>query len=171
MKLIAREMAFKIVEQFLASSQMLSGNVATMETGMQGFLKTYPFIQYCYGVNMEGKKITVNITDITDKSKFVEFKENEDFSDREWFIKPVKDGKLHVQGPFTSRITGALCITVSGPVRDKKHKMVGVFGADIRLEELLKVERELMEEYGVEFTENDIRKLTRKYRETSGNFE
>ncbi len=171
MKLIAREMAFKIVEHFLTSPQMLSADVATMETGMQGFLKTYPFIQYCYAVNMEGKKITTNITDITDKSKFVEFKENEDFSDREWFIKPVKDGKLHVQGPFTSRITGALCITVSGPVRDKKHKMVGVFGSDIRLDELLKVEHELMEEYGVEFTESDIRKLTRKYRENFGNFD
>jgi hypothetical protein len=42
--------------------------------------------------------------------------------------------------------------------------MIGVFGADIRLEELVKVEQELMEEYGVEFTEKDIRTLTKKYR-------
>jgi hypothetical protein len=40
---------------------------------------------------------------------------------------------------------------------------IGVFGADIRLEELVRVENELMEEYGVEFTEGDIRKLTGKY--------
>ena len=66
-------------------------------------------------------------------------------------------------GPFTSRITGALCITVSAPIRDKKEKMIGVFGADMRLEELIKVEKELMEEHGVEFTEKDIRKLTKQY--------
>jgi hypothetical protein len=43
--------------------------------------------------------------------------------------------------------------------------MLGVFGADIRLEELLKIEKELMEEHGVEFTEADIRSLTKKYRD------
>jgi hypothetical protein len=69
-----------------------------------------------------------------------------------------------VVGPFTSRITGVLCITVSAPLKDSNDKMNGIFGADIRLDELVKVERELMEESGVEFTEKDIRKLTKKYR-------
>ncbi|MEI6134686.1 MAG: histone-lysine N-methyltransferase [Desulfomonile sp.] len=165
MKLIAREMAYKIVDRFLDSAQMKALNAKTMEEAMHGFLKKYPFIQYCYSVNMEGAKITANVTDITDKSKFGEFKDNEDFSDRSWFIMPVKDGKIHVLGPFTSKITGALCITVSGPLRDKNSKMIGVFGADIRLEELLKVERELMEEHGLEFTEKDIKTLTKKYRD------
>ncbi|MDR3604320.1 MAG: histone-lysine N-methyltransferase [Syntrophaceae bacterium] len=165
MKLIAREMAYKIVETFISSSPMTTLEAKAMEKAMYDFLRKYPFIQYCYVVNMEGKKITANVTDIAEKSKFVEFKENEDFSDRSWFIMPIKDGKIHVLGPFTSRITGALCITVSGPLRDKNHKMIGLFGADIRMEELLKVERELMEEHGLEFTEKDIRTLTKKYRD------
>jgi len=164
MKLIAGEMAFKIVERFVESTAMKSGRPKTMEKAMQGFIGKYPFIQYSYVADLEGKKITANITDITNKAKYGEFKANEDFSDREWFIEPVKDGRVHVVGPFTSRITGALCITVSAPVRDKKDKMLGIFGADIRLEELVKVETELMEEHGVEFTEKDIRTLTKKYR-------
>jgi citrate (Re)-synthase len=164
MKLIAREMAFKIVERFITTPEMRTGKTAVMEKAMQEFLSKYPFIQYCYVVDMEGKKFTANITDITDRSKFQAIKANEDFSDREWFIRPVKDGKIHVVGPFTSRITGALCITVSAPIRNKKDKMISVFGADIRLEELVKVEDELMEEHGVEFSEQDIRNLTRKYR-------
>jgi len=163
MKLIAREMAFKIVERFVATAPMKSGDQNSMEKAMREFITTYPFIQFCYVADMEGTKITDNITDITYKAKYVEFKPHEDFSDREWFIKPIKDGKVHVVGPFTSRITGALCITVSAPIRDKKEKMTGVFGADIRLEELVKVEKELMEEHGVEFTEKDIRKLTKQY--------
>ncbi len=163
MKLIAREMAFKIVEHFTTTPPMRSGKTESMEKAMTEFISKYPFIQYCYVANMEGRKITANITDITEKAKYQEFKPNEDFSDRSWFIKPVKDGKIHVVGPFQSRITGALCITVSAPLRDKKEKMIGVFGADIRLEELLKVENELMEEHGVEFTANDIQKLMKKY--------
>ncbi len=164
MKLIAREMAFKIVERFTTTPPMRSGKTEIMERAMTEFIAQYPFIQYCYVANMEGRKITANITDITEKARYQEeFKPNEDFSDRSWFIKPVKDGKIHVVGPFQSRITGALCITVSAPLRDKKEKMIGVFGADIRLEELLKVENELMEEHGVEFTAKDIQKLTKKY--------
>jgi citrate (Re)-synthase len=163
--LIAQEMAFKIVEQFTSTPAMSSRKSEAMEKAMQDFLNKHPFIQYCYVADMEGKKVTANITDITERSKYMEFKDKEDFSDRQWFLKPVKDGKIHVVGPFQSKITGAMCITVSSPLRDKKEKMIGVFGADIRLEELLKVERELMEEYGVEFTENDIRKLTKKYRD------
>ncbi len=165
MKLIAREMAFKIVERFTETPAMKSGKAKSMEKVMTEFLNRYPFIQYCYVADMQGKKVTENITDITERAKYVAFKAHEDFSDRPWFIRPVKDGKIHVVGPFTSRITGALCITVSAPLRDKKDKMIGVFGADIRLEELLKVETELMEEHGVEFTETDIRALTKKYRD------
>jgi citrate (Re)-synthase len=165
MKLIARVLAFKIVENYVAGAEMKSGRTADMEKAMSHFLKRYPFIQYCYVVDMEGKKVTANITDITDRAKFLSIKEHEDFSDRPWFIKPLKDGKMHVVGPFTSRFTGALCITVSGPLRDKKDKMTGVFGADIRLEDLLKIEKELMEEHGVEFTEADIRSLTKKFRD------
>jgi len=165
MKLIAREMAFKIVERFTETPEMKSAKPKAMEKVMTEFLSRYPFIQYCYVADMQGKKVTENITDITERAKYVAFKPHEDFSDRPWFIRPVKDGKIHVVGPFTSRITGALCITVSAPLRDKKEKMMGVFGADIRLEELLKVEKELMEEHGVEFTETDIRALTKKYRD------
>jgi hypothetical protein len=163
MKLIAREMAFKIVERLVDAPAMKSGDAKAMEKVMREFINKYPFIQFCYVADMEGTKTTANITDIAYKAKYVEFKPNEDFSDREWFIKPIKDGKVHVVGPFTSRITGALCITVSAPIRDKKDKMIGVFGADMRLEELIKVEKELMEEHGVEFTEKDIRKLTKQY--------
>ncbi len=165
MKLIARELAQKIVEDFLATPAMKSGKPKDMEKVMQGFFDRYPFIQYCYVVNMEGKKVTENITDITERAKYGEFKENEDFSDRPWFIRPVKDGKTHVLGPFQSRITGALCLTVSSPVRDKKHKMTGIFGADIRLEDLLQVEASLMEERGAEYTEGDLRELAKKHRD------
>ncbi len=162
MKLIAREMASKIVERFVESEPMQSAERKAMEKAMHEFIERYPFIQYCYVVDMEGKKLTANVTAITDKAKYESIRDKEDFSGREWFIEPLKDGKLHVVGPFTSRFTGALCITVSVPVREKNDKIFGVFGADVRLEDLVKVEHDLMEEHGVEFSEQDIRTMTKK---------
>ena len=70
MKLIAREMAFKIVERFAETPDMKSGMPKTMENAMTEFLKRYPFIQYCYVADMEGKKVTENITDITERAKY-----------------------------------------------------------------------------------------------------
>jgi citrate (Re)-synthase len=164
MKLIAREMAHTIVERFASTATMRSGKPDAMEKAMEEFIQRYPFIQYCYIVDNDGKKITDHVADITQKAIYSEIRANEDFSDRQWFIEPMKDGKAHVLGPFSSRITGAICITVSAPVRNQKEKILGVFGADIRLEELVKVENELMEEHGLEFTEKDIKRLTKKYR-------
>jgi hypothetical protein len=41
---------------------------------------------------------------------------------------------------YTSRITGALCITVSGPIRNEVGEIVAVLGLDIRFEDLTKAE-------------------------------
>ena len=52
----------------------------------------------------------------------------EDLSDRPWFIEPMKDGKVHVTDFYTSRYTGALCITVSAPIRNEVEEIVGILG-------------------------------------------
>ena len=41
---------------------------------------------------------------------------------------PLKDGKVHVTEFYTSKITGALCITVSGPLVSDDDDIIGVFG-------------------------------------------
>ena len=101
-----------------------------------------PFIQFLYVVNLEGRKITRNITRPEDRAKYEAIGMDEDFSDREWFIEPLKSGKVHVTDFYTSRITGALCITVSAPIRNEEEEIVGVLGMDLRFEELVKAEGE-----------------------------
>ncbi|MEA3386318.1 MAG: PDC sensor domain-containing protein, partial [Thermodesulfobacteriota bacterium] len=58
------------------------------------------------------------------------------------FIEPIKDGDIHVSEFYTSRITGALCITVSGPIRNYEDEIVGILGIDLRFEDLAKMEQE-----------------------------
>jgi hypothetical protein len=65
---------------------------------------------------LDGRKITRNITHIVHRAKYAEMKLDEDLSNRTWFIEPIKTGKVFVSDFYTSRFTGALCITVSVPV-------------------------------------------------------
>ena len=87
-----------------------------------------------------------------DKAKYERVGLHEDYSDRSWFIDPLKDGQIHVSELYTSRLTGRLCLTVSGPIRDSKDQIVGVCGLDIKFEDLTKggMEEEVPEEVKLE---------------------
>ena len=113
-----------------------------MEPVLQQALDQNPFIQFMYVTNLEGRKITRNITHIVDRAKYAEMKLDEDLSNRSWFIEPIKSGKVFVSDFYTSRFTGALCITVSVPVRNDSDDIQGVLGLDIRFEALAKMEQE-----------------------------
>jgi hypothetical protein len=137
----AYHLAFHIVEEILEREEIRSMNPNTQEPVMETFIELNPFIQFIYITNLEGKKITKNITRIIDRAKYQIFKLDEDFSDRSWFTQPIKDGKIHITDFYTSKITGALCITVSGPIRNEGDEILGVLGIDIKFEDLAKMDQ------------------------------
>ncbi len=138
----AHDLAYHLVEDLVDRPEMRSMDPAKIEPLLKRVLEENPFIQFLYVVNAEGEKITHNITHIEDRSKYANYKLDSDFSNRPWFIAPLKDGKIHVSDFYTSRITNALCITVSGPIRNDEDEIIGVLGIDIRFEELAKMEQE-----------------------------
>jgi len=140
LKFWAQTLAMDLGTQLTDRPEMKTMAPAVIEPVLEEFLQQNPFIQFLYVVNTNGYMITRNITHITDKAKYGRVNLDMDYSDREWFVEPLKDGKVHVTDFYTSRITGALCITVSGPIRDEKDAIVGVLGADIRFEDLAKIE-------------------------------
>jgi len=75
-----------------------------------------------------------------DKAKYESARVGEDLSDRPWFIEPMKNGRVHLTDFYTSRYTGALCITVSAPIRNEVEEIVGILGMDMRFEDLAKME-------------------------------
>ncbi len=109
----------------------------------------YPFIQFAYVTDSEGKLLCWQVSHPEEKSKYSHIKEGHDFSDREWYQNPMKDGKIHVTDFYKSVFTGKLCLTVSAPIVDENDEIIGVLGADIRFEELMKLHKEL-EEGGAE---------------------
>ncbi len=135
----AHDLAFHIVEDLIDRPDIASMDPAVMEPVLKEVLEANPFIQFLYVVNAEGEKITHNITRLEDRARYATFQLDSDFSTRPWFIAPMKDGKIHVSDFYTSKITNALCITVSGPIRNQEDEIIGVLGVDIRFEDLARM--------------------------------
>lgn len=140
LKANAYEMACDLIEELVERESIRSMKPQLQEPELEKFLKENPFIQFIYIVNLDGRKITKNITQIIDRSLYEDLEADEDFSDREWFIAPLTDGKTHATNFYSSKFTHRLCITVSTPVRDKSEEIVGILGADIMFEELARLE-------------------------------
>jgi isopropylmalate/homocitrate/citramalate synthase len=142
LKLKADQLAAHLAEELAEREQIRTMDPQVMEPVLQQALDNYPFIQFMYITNLEGRKITRNITHIVDRAKYAEMKLDEDLSNRSWFIEPIKSGKVFVSDFYTSRFTGALCITVSVPVRSESDEIQGILGMDIRFEALAKMEQD-----------------------------
>jgi isopropylmalate/homocitrate/citramalate synthase len=146
LKARAQELAFHLIEDLVEREELCSMDPTRIEPLLKEVLEDNPFMQFLYVVNAEGRKITENITHLEDRPKYATFHLDRDFSTRPWFIGPLKDGRVHIVDFYTSRITGALCITVSGPIRDDEDEIVGVLGIDIRFEDLARMEQDEEEE-------------------------
>ncbi len=136
----AFDLAAHLIERFIEDPAIKSMEPEKQEGALKGLVEEFPYIQFAYVVNSEGVKVTRNITQVVDRAKYAKIDLHEDFSDREWFINPMKMGKVSVTTLYTSRITGALCVTVSGPIRDDVGEILGILGLDIRFEDLTRAE-------------------------------
>jgi len=142
LKARAREMAAHIIERVIEEPPMRSMVPSEMESVLQSLVDDYPYLQYVYVVDIQGRKITRTICQPVDRAKFANVAPEENYSDRPWFIGPLKDGKIHVTDLYSSKHTGALCITLSGPIRDRTGEIRGILGLDIRFEDLTRSEEE-----------------------------
>ena len=134
----AAEVAVTVVKRIIEDPALKTMKPEIQEPIMQHIIEDNPSIQFAYVVDMNGRKITRNITNIADKAKYENYGVGTDQSDREWFIRPLQTGKIHVTNFYISKMTGALCITVSTPIMDDNDEMVGVFGVDIKFEDWVK---------------------------------
>ena len=140
LKAKAREIAVHIVEDAVETPEIRAMDPSQQEPVMQEILDEDPFIQWIYVTDLDGRMVTRNIVHPEDRAKYQSVNVNDNLSDRPWFIGPLRDGKVFVTDFYISRYTGALCITVSAPIRDASEKIVGIMGVDIRFEELVKLE-------------------------------
>lgn len=142
LKKLAQTMSSRIMEDLVVDPRISSMDRKKAEEAMAEFLDEYNFIQFIYLTDMTAKLTASGVTDMADRPKFSPMK-NADFSDRDWFNAPLTNGKLHITDFYRSHYTGRLCLTVSLPVLGADENIVGVLGADIRFEELVRRESDL----------------------------
>jgi isopropylmalate/homocitrate/citramalate synthase len=137
-KYTAEKAAMVAVNQLIEQPGMKDMITEKQEPLMQKFVDEHPSFQFAYIVDLNGRKTTKNITNIADRAKYENYGVGTDQSDREWFIKPLQTGKIHVTDFFISKMTGVLCFTVSAPLVNDKDEMIGIFGVDIKFEDWVK---------------------------------
>lgn len=137
----AMDLSEKVVLDLVLRSELLQMHVEPIERLLEEALRQHKFIQFAYVVDMKGHKITKNITQAEYRDNFESIRLDDDFSDRDWFISAIKHKDVFVSDFYKSRITGALCLTVSAPIHDPStNEIKGVLGADIRFEDLARME-------------------------------
>lgn len=137
-KYIAEKAAVTAVTYIIEQPLMKTMDTAKQEPLMQKFVDEYPPFQFAYVVDMNGRQTTRNITDIADRAKYENYGVGTDQSDRQWFINPLRTGKVFVSDFFISKMTGVLCFTVSAPIVNDQYEMIGIFGVDIQFEDWVK---------------------------------
>ena len=137
MKRIAGELASNLVERLSRDCQTTS-DTETLTAQLQQFVRDYSFIQYAYVTDVKGHSTAIAISDPGDQKGYKAFPIGFDYSNREWFLQPMRTGKLHITNVHQSQVTGQLIITVSTVITDANDEIIGVLGADIQLEEIIR---------------------------------
>ena len=137
MKRIAGELASNLVERLARDCQSTADSEA-LTAQLQHFVRDYSFIQYAYVTDVKGHSTAIAISDPGDQKGYKAFPIGLDYSNREWFLQPMRTGKLHITNVHQSQVTGQLIITVSTVITDANDEIIGVLGADIQLEEIIR---------------------------------
>ena len=137
MKRIAGELASNLVERLARDCQSTADSEA-LTAQLQHFVRDYSFIQYAYVTDVKGHSTAIAISDPGDQTGDKAFPIGFDYSNREWFLQPMRTGKLHITNVHQSQVTGQLIITVSTVITDANDEIIGVLGADIQLEEIIR---------------------------------
>lgn len=136
-KRLAGHLAANLVEH-LAQDCSKAADLNAVNERLGSFLDEYPFIQYVYLTDEKGKSVAARIIDPAYRDKYEAQPLGYDFSSREWFLQPMRTGKLHITDVHQSQFTGQLIITVSTVVTNAREDVSGVIGADIQLEQIMR---------------------------------
>jgi isopropylmalate/homocitrate/citramalate synthase len=107
-------------------------------------LRKHEFIQFIYATDATGKRTICHVTQPKYRDEFGTVQEDEDLSDRDWFVGAVESSDIYITDFYLSRFTGILCITVSAPIVDANGKVLGVIGADLQFAELVRMQEEFL---------------------------
>jgi isopropylmalate/homocitrate/citramalate synthase len=132
----AKEMINKIIDVHPEFKEM---DVRVVEPIMREFMEHTRIANLIYVVDRNGKMLTDFISQPEDENKYKEKLTESNFADRNWYKAAIDQRKVTVSDFYVSKITEELCVTVSRPIFNHQHDLVGVLGIDINFENLTKL--------------------------------
>jgi len=143
-----REHALDLSEQFIGAlvhtEAVRSMEHTHIEPLLEEEIRLYPFVQFIYVTDRDGVRITRNVTQPEYRDEYGMLSVNENLSDRDWFAGAIKMNDVFITDFYKSRFTHFLCITVSAPIHDDQDEIIGVIGADLQFEELVRLAEEAL---------------------------
>lgn len=136
-KRLAGKLASGLIENL---AQKLSALLPEEQgTFLENVIKEYGFIQYAYVTDTSG---ILQQSAYTNVSPYVEqysaIQKGYNYSDRLWFKKPLASGKINITNVYQSHFTTELILTVSHAITDSNDKIIGILGADIQIDQILR---------------------------------
>ncbi len=136
-KKLAGKLASDVVMHLAQKTTM--DNFESAQDILTASIKEFPFIQYLYVTDPQGILQASEYTDVSPyKEQYAAIPEKFNYSSREWFKKPMSSGTLHITNVYQSNFTTELILTVSCAITDDSDKIVGVLGADIQVDQILR---------------------------------
>ncbi len=133
-KRLAGKLANNLVEHL---AQKIDMSAQTQKL-LKDTREQYNFIQYLYVTDTKG---ILQASDYSDAQPYCEqyasIPEAFDYSNREWFKKPMKSGAGYITNVYQSHFTTELILTVSRAITDEKDNIIGIIGADIQVDQIL----------------------------------
>ena len=131
-----------IIERVIEEPGMKSMDPAQMEPILQSLVDEYPYMQFVYVVDMQGKKITRNICQPVDQAKYANVPRG-----RKLFEPPVVHRALEGRedprhGPLLFETYGGSLYHGLGTDPKRGGRDQRILGLDIRFEDLTKSEEE-----------------------------
>ncbi len=108
------------------------------EQSIRELVEQTPIIQAAYVTDKDGK-LTHLVADPKWAHMYTGIAIGTNLSDRNWYQNVMAGGKTHVTDLFTSKMTGALCITIATPITDQAGKITGIYEIDLNFGQLAKV--------------------------------
>lgn len=152
MKKLADRLAAHLFRRLAQNPALRSLDSESCEA-ITGFVREYPFIQFCCLADAQGKMRCCAVADAKFADSYASLSPGYDFAQREWFQRPMQTGEMHIMDVYQSHFTQKLVITVSCAVTDEQDRIVGIISGDMQLEQLLKRAAILQEEKGEETAE------------------
>ncbi|MDX1952626.1 MAG: methyl-accepting chemotaxis protein [Verrucomicrobiota bacterium] len=135
----AHRKAEELMQHLLGSPVLPTMNRSAQERFMQDFLAENSLFELLYITDVYGRQTTANIGQPEFKTAYESNGYGNDWSARPWFRGARDTGEVYISDIYRSKASGQFCFTVSSPIRSQMGDIVGIIGADVNYEEILKL--------------------------------